>query len=64
MVRQENLCCDCATESYPCKGDSCCLRHVRVLLCDKCGAETDKLYIYGSQELCAECLLEECEVIE
>jgi hypothetical protein len=64
MVTYENQCCGCAVPAYPCRGDSCDLRHVRVLTCDKCGAEVDKLYIYGSQELCAECVLEDLEVIE
>lgn len=64
-VRYENECFDCATESYPCKGDSCPYRHVRRLYCDNCGDVFDKLYIgVSGKELCAECALEELEVVE
>jgi hypothetical protein len=67
MIRQENLCCDCATELYPCIGGSCKNRHVRALTCDCCGEEVDKLYRYnyaGGVEYCADCILKEFEVIE
>lgn len=65
MIVEENRCCDCAVPAYPCLGDSCSLRHCRVLYCDNCKDEVDKLYIgLSGRELCAECTLEELEVVE
>lgn len=63
-IRYENRCCDCAVPAYPCLGDSCGLRRYKVLYCDKCESEVDRLYKYDGQEICEECLLEEFEVIE
>jgi hypothetical protein len=63
MVRYENDCCDCATESYPCRGKACPLRNVPHYYCDKCGKE-EALYEYGDEELCADCLLEKFEKVE
>lgn len=64
-VIEENRCCGCAVPAYPCLGDNCSLRNCRVLICDSCGDEVDKLYKYDSStELCEECLLKEFEVIE
>lgn len=60
----ENRCCDCAVPAYPCLGDSCSLRHCRVLICDLCGDEVSRLYKYNDREMCEECLLEQFEVIE
>lgn len=34
------------------------------LYCDECKEEVDKLYKYGEEELCEDCLVEEFEVIE
>lgn len=66
MIDYENHCCDCASPGYPCKGDSCPNRNVRVLKCDRCGQEVDKLYLVDmfGEELCEECLLEGFETIE
>lgn len=64
MVVEENRCQGCDAALYPCTGDICELRHCRVLYCDKCKNEADKLYDYGGEELCEECLLKEFEVIE
>jgi hypothetical protein len=36
VVRIENHCCDCAVPGYPCLGEACSRRHVRVFYCDKC----------------------------
>lgn len=63
-VVEENRCCGCAVPVYPCLGDSCSLRHCRVLYCDKCKDEVDKLYDFYGEEICEECLLKEFEVIE
>lgn len=60
-----NECCDCATSAYPCLGDNCSLRHCRILFCDKCKDEVQKLYIgLSGRELCDRCALKELEVIE
>lgn len=63
-IREENRCCGCAVPAYPCLGDSCELRHYRTLYCDKCENEVERLYKYGGDEICEECLLKEFEVIE
>lgn len=64
MVKEENRCCNCAVPAYPCLGDSCSLRHCRVLYCDNCKDEVEKLYILDGDELCESCVLERLEVIE
>lgn len=64
MIRYEDECCDCATPGYPCIGDSCPLKHVRRLYCDRCEFPAKKLYKYDSEELCEECLLAEFEEID
>lgn len=64
MVRQITECFDCATPSYPCRGYTCPNRNKRVLICDKCGEEVEKLYRTEDGELCEECVLERLEVIE
>ena len=64
MIVYENRCCDCTVPGYPCKGDMCSNRNVRVLKCDKCKEETDRLYVVDGEELCADCLLERWEIIE
>ena len=59
MVKIENHCCDCATPSYPCRGNLCPLRKVRVHYCDKCGEEIDDdIYDVDDQELCEDCVLD------
>lgn len=59
MVKIENECRGCATESYPCLGSSCRYRHVPVCYCDKCNQETDEdeFYDYDGEQVCEECLL-------
>ena len=62
MIREENDCCDCAVPGYPCRGESCPLRHVKHYYCDCCKAEVDmqweKLYECDGEQLCIDCLLE------
>lgn len=64
MIKIRNDCCGCAVPAYPCLGDSCPLRHQKHYYCDSCGDEVQELY-YGisGKELCAECALEELEVV-
>lgn len=64
MIVEENRCCGCTVPAYPCLGDSCSLMHCRVLYCDNCKDEVDKLYILDGDELCESCVLERLEVIE
>ena len=63
MIRYENNCCGCATESYPCIGDICPNRHVPVFVCDECGEDVEDLYEYGSEQLCADCVLERLDKV-
>ena len=58
MIKYENLCCDCATENYPCRGALCPLRKVPVHYCDECEEELDEVYEVDGEELCEECLKE------
>ena len=60
----ENDCCGCATESYPCRGDSCSYRHSVHLYCDKCKRDVEKIYEYEDYDLCEDCLLEEFDCVD
>lgn len=64
MIRYENRCCDCSTESYPCQGSECSLRKIPVLECDCCHEEVDELYEYGYEQLCRDCVLERLDKVE
>lgn len=55
MVKCEDECCGCATESYPCLGSECVNRKVPHFYCDKCGEET-RLYYFDGKELCIDCI--------
>jgi hypothetical protein len=61
MVKYESGCVDCG---FPCIGMACRHYRVKVLKCDNCRQEVDKLYKYDGKELCEECVLEELEVVE
>ena len=63
MIKYENECCGCATESYPCLGSSCPNRKVPHLLCDRCGEDVEELYKVDGEELCEECLKDNFEKI-
>ena len=60
MVRYENHCCDCATGTYPCLGDTCPLTRVEVHYCDnpECKVEIDEIYEVDGEEYCEDCLKE------
>lgn len=51
-----NMCCDCATDGYPCLGNLCPHRNVEVHYCDECNEELDEIYEVDGKELCEECL--------
>ena len=60
MIAVENDCCDCASESYPCRGSSCPMRRVEHYYCDKCKVEVEEgelFEVYG-QDLCNDCLMD------
>lgn len=56
-VEYRNECCDCAVPAYPCLGDICPNRHVKYLVCDNCGEDTDELW----NGLCEECFIEDAK---
>lgn len=59
MFKVEDRCCGCAVPGYPCEGNSCSKRNVRVHYCDKCGDEiTDDVYEVDGEDLCEDCLKE------
>lgn len=58
MIVIENHCCDCATSGYPCRGERCPRRNVKVHYCDHCDAELAEVYEVDGEELCEECLKE------
>ncbi len=57
-TRIENHCCDCAVPAYPCLGETCPRRRVKVHYCDRCQEELDAIYDVDGEELCEECLKE------
>lgn len=64
MITERDECCGCATESYPCLGDSYPRRHTAVLICDECGDEVEKLYKVDGMQLCSRCALNELEEVD
>lgn len=64
MITERDECCGCATELYPCLGDSCPRRHTAVLICDECGDEVEKLYKVDGMQLCSRCALNELEEVD
>ena len=64
MIKYENECCGCATESYPCLGSACPNWNVKHLYCDKCGEDVEELYKVDGEELCEDCLKNNFEKVE
>ncbi len=62
MKKIENECVNCPIE-IGCIGNSCPYRNVVRFYCDKCGNE-EQLYHFEDEELCANCLLKNFEVVE
>lgn len=56
MVKYENECVDCNNLGLPCI--ECGRKNVKHLYCDKCGDDVEELYLYDSDGLCEECLLQ------
>ena len=66
MKQIENDCVGCAVPLYPCRGDSCSLRHVPHYYCDSCGYEFEPEALYvneDGEELCTECFLSNYETV-
>lgn len=63
MKKVENECAGCRDVGLTCKGASCPNRNVERFYCDRCGEE-EKLYEYEDEQLCADCLLKEYNVVE
>lgn len=63
MKKVEDECVGCTTVGLHCLGSSCPNRNVVRFYCDRCECE-GKLYNYYGIELCADCLLDEFEVVE
>lgn len=64
MVHYENECRGCATEGYPCRGMSCDYRRVPHYICDDCMDDVKKLYHYGTDELCLDCIEKRLERVK
>lgn len=64
MVETRNECCGCATSTYPCMGNSCPLRNMKVYICDDCKNEVDELYEFETEELCIDCIKTRLKIIE
>lgn len=62
MKKIENECVSCPPE-MGCLGYSCPNRNVTRFYCDRCGEE-ETLYHYDSEEICADCLLKEFDVVD
>lgn len=64
MVLIQNDCCSCASPGFPCIGERCELLHVPHYYCDNCEEEVDELYWFDGRQLCADCVLNEMEVVK
>ena len=57
MKKVVSMCCGCANDSYPCRGDHCPNRNVPTYYCDKCGGEIEgDVYDVDGEDLCEDCL--------
>ena len=56
MIKVENFCIGCASDSYPCMGDACPRRNVEVHYCDQCDEKIEEVFEVDGEELCEECL--------
>lgn len=62
MRKRVNMCCGCATESYPCRGSLCLLRDVEQIFCDLCGDVI--LHDIDGQDICEFCLMDKEDMEE
>ena len=61
MIEYVSDCVDCGK---PCLGNACPHFSVKLLVCDKCNDEVDKLWIVDDEQVCEHCLKEMFETIE
>lgn len=66
MIYYSNDCYGCATESYPCLGESCPVAHTKHYVCDYCKEELDEgeLYWYEGEQLCIDCVRNRLEQVD
>lgn len=64
MTITRNECCNCATSTFPCRGNNCPLRNQKVYICDDCKEEPYDLYEFDGQELCIDCIKKRLKVVE
>lgn len=59
-------CVGCTSMGLPCMGSSCPNRNVTRYYCDRCKEEfeSEELYKYEGEEVCAECILKDFEKVE
>ena len=62
MIKYENECVGCPPEMV-CLGSGCPNRNGLYLLCDRCDADCEELYILGDEQVCEECLKDNFEKI-
>ncbi len=57
---------ECVSCGLPCLGDACPNSRVVRWYCDDCKSEfdTDELYVYEDEELCADCLIGRFKTVE
>ena len=61
MIEYVSDCVDCGK---PCIGGACSHYRVKLLICDKCNDEVDKLWVVDDEQVCEHCLKEMFETIE
>ena len=59
MTRYESQYVSCG---FPCRREAC--RYYKVLECDCCHEEVDRLYRFDDDELCENCVLVRLEVVK
>lgn len=61
MIRYESQCVSCG---FPCRYGACPNYRVKILECDVCHEECEKLYVVDGDELCEYHALQRLEVVE
>ena len=58
MIKYENECVGCPQGCIHCGRDK-----TQHLYCDRCGEDSEELFIFDGEELCEECLLDNFDKI-
>lgn len=61
MIVIDNECVDCG---LPCLYTACPYYKVVRFFCDECETEVEDLYYFGTEQLCADCVLKQLEKVE